>query len=91
MLKVIFFALILNLMNLITASACTTMLVTKGTSQDGSVFVAHSDDNELFDQRLREDWLGIAYTTVTVTNHGHGRQECRTISATEDITWFWDG
>ncbi len=52
MLKVIFFALILNLMNLITASACTTMLVTKGASQDGSVFVAHSDDNELFDQRL---------------------------------------
>ena len=32
--------------------ACTTMLVTKGASSDGSVFVAHSDDSELFDQRL---------------------------------------
>ena len=28
------------------------MLVTKGASQDGSVIVAHSDDSELFDQRL---------------------------------------
>jgi dipeptidase len=34
------------------AWACTTMLVTKGASQDGSVMVAHSDDSELFDQRL---------------------------------------
>lgn len=32
--------------------ACTTMLVTRGASQDGSVIVAHSDDSELFDQRL---------------------------------------
>jgi len=32
--------------------ACTTMLVTKGATVDGSVFVAHSDDSELFDQRL---------------------------------------
>lgn len=34
------------------AMACTTMLVTKGASEDGSVIVAHSDDSELFDQRL---------------------------------------
>ena len=35
------------------AQACTTLLVTKGASTDGSVFVAHSDDSELFaDQRL---------------------------------------
>ncbi|MBN3038697.1 MAG: C69 family dipeptidase [Candidatus Omnitrophica bacterium] len=32
--------------------ACTTILVTKGASEDGSVMVAHSDDSELFDQRL---------------------------------------
>jgi dipeptidase len=32
--------------------ACTTILVTKGASTDGSVFVSHSDDNELGDQRI---------------------------------------
>ena len=39
-------------MNFVPALACTTMLVTKGASEDGSVMVAHSDDSELFDQRL---------------------------------------
>lgn len=34
------------------AYACTTILVTKGASADGSVLVAHSDDNELGDQRI---------------------------------------
>jgi len=35
-----------------TLSACTTILVTKGASMDGSVFVSHSDDDELGDQRI---------------------------------------
>ena len=35
-----------------TAYTCTTILVTKGATRDGSVIVAHSDDSELFDQRL---------------------------------------
>ncbi len=34
------------------AGTCTTILVTKGASSDGSVFVSHSDDDELGDQRL---------------------------------------
>ncbi len=34
------------------AYCCTTILVTKGASTDGSVFVSHSDDDELGDQRL---------------------------------------
>lgn len=32
--------------------SCTTTLTTKGASTDGSVFVSHSDDDELFDQRI---------------------------------------
>ena len=31
---------------------CTTMLATKGATADGSVIVAHSDDDELGDQRI---------------------------------------
>jgi len=32
--------------------ACTTMIITKGASKDGSVFVGHSDDSEMFDNRF---------------------------------------
>ena len=34
------------------AAACTTIIVTPGASEDGSMYVTHSDDNELSDQRL---------------------------------------
>lgn len=31
---------------------CTTMIITKGATVDGSMIVTHSDDNELADQRI---------------------------------------
>jgi dipeptidase len=34
------------------SSACTTMIITKGASADSSMMVAHSDDDELGDQRI---------------------------------------
>ena len=34
------------------SAACTTILVTKGASRDGSVMISHSDDDELGDQRI---------------------------------------
>jgi len=43
---------------------------------------------ELFDQCLRDDCLGIPYTTATTVNKGHGRLERRTIWATEEVGWF---
>jgi len=43
--------------------ACTTLLVTRGASADGSVIIAHSDDNHLMDQR-------IIY--VPAADHKHG-------------------
>ena len=47
-------ALVLSFLLLISSvsEACTTILVTKGASKDGSVMVSHSDDNDLMDQRI---------------------------------------
>ncbi len=43
---------IISLVGFTSLFACTTMIITKCASSDGSVFVAHSDDSEMFDNRL---------------------------------------
>jgi len=48
----------------------------------------HDQTVELFDQCLRDDCLGVDYTTAKTINKGHGRIEQRTIWATEDVSWF---
>ncbi len=44
--------IILSLLSTVPLLSCSTMLITKGATRDGSVFVAHSDDSEMFDNRL---------------------------------------
>lgn len=48
----------------------------------------HDETVQLFDECLRDDCLGIKYTTAKTVNGGHGRIEERTIWATEDVSWF---
>ncbi len=43
---------------------------------------------ELFENCLRNDCLGIEYTTAQTINKGHGRIEQRTIWASDDVSWF---
>ncbi len=47
------------------ASACTTIIVTPGASVDGSMYVTHSDDNELMDERI---------IFVPAMDHGQGEE-----------------
>lgn len=48
----------------------------------------HDETVALFDQCLRDDCLGINYTTARTIDKGHGRIEQRAIWATEEIDWF---
>jgi predicted transposase YbfD/YdcC len=48
----------------------------------------HAEVVELFDQCLRDDCHGIAYTTAATTDGGHGRIEQRRIWATSEVGWF---
>jgi len=48
----------------------------------------HDETALLFDQCLRDDRLGVAYTTAATTNGGHGRIEERRIWVTPEVEWF---
>lgn len=48
----------------------------------------HAETVELFDQCLRDDCHGIAYTTAATTDGGHGRIEQRRVWATSEVGWF---
>jgi predicted transposase YbfD/YdcC len=54
----------------------------------GNQGTLHNETVELFDQCLTDDCHGIAYSTATTTDKGHGRIEQRRIWATTDIQWF---
>ncbi|EFC91114.1 peptidase U34 dipeptidase [Dethiosulfovibrio peptidovorans DSM 11002] len=48
----VFVVFLLTLLTVSSATGCTTMLISKGATEDGSVVVSHSDDNDLMDQRI---------------------------------------
>lgn len=52
MLTIVKVIIFIHLFAVTSLVSCTTMIITKGASKDGSVFVAHSDDSEMFDNRL---------------------------------------
>lgn len=52
-----------------TNYSCTTMIITKGASADGSMIVAHSDDDELGDQRMIYVPSGLQEGTRKVYSH----------------------
>jgi len=48
----------------------------------------HAETAALFDQCLRDDCRGVAYTTAVTNDKGHGRIEQRRLWVTPEINWF---
>lgn len=54
----------------------------------GNQGTLHKETVMLFDQCLTDDCHGIAYSTATTTDKGHGRIEQRRLWATSEVNWF---
>jgi len=54
----------------------------------GNQGTLHQETVELFDQCLTDDCHGIAYSTASTIEKGHGRIEQRKIWATAEVNWF---
>ena len=54
----------------------------------GNQGTLHAETVQLFDECLREDCHGIAYSTAATTHGGHGRIEQRRLWATSEVGWF---
>ena len=80
----------------IDAMGCQKKIAEKIVAQGGDYILQlkgnqgglHEETVMLFDECLRDDCHGIAYTTAATTNGGHGRIEERRIWATEEVEWF---
>jgi predicted transposase YbfD/YdcC len=80
----------------IDAAGCQKKIAGKIVEQGGDYVLQlkgnqgglHAETVELFDQCLRDDCLGISYTTASTVNGGHGRIEERRIWATSEVAWF---
>ena len=79
----------------IDAAGCQKKIAAQIVDQGGDYLLQlkanqtalHADAVELFDHCLRDDCLGIAYTTAETVNGGHGRIERRRLWATSEIGW----
>lgn len=80
----------------IDAGGCHKKIAAKIVQQGGDYVLQlkgnqgtlHNETVELFDNCLRDDCHGIAYTKASTINKGHGRIEQRRIWATNDVSWF---
>jgi predicted transposase YbfD/YdcC len=80
----------------IDAGGCHKKIAAQIASQGGQYLLQlkgnqgtlYNETVELFDNCLRDDCQGVAYTTAATFNKGHGRIEQRKIWATNEVSWF---
>jgi len=80
----------------IDAASCQEKIAQRIVDQGGHYILQlkgnpgslHQETVILFDQCLRDDCHGVAYSTAATTDGGHGRIEERRIWATSEVGWF---